>query len=181
MRRLRFRTTTRASNQNPRSRSEVAITNYAALADIIRALIRDTGAKHELAGYALCTDDELRSLFVARIPAHPSPNELDDDTLYSPMDWPDLLYDGPTTEPSTHLQRLADSTTSPTHVEDAFEALVAALEHAKRTGLFSESTYLTVLSTDPSEHLEALSEAAEIRLNSRSIVEGRQSFLKRWK
>lgn len=131
----------------------------------------------ELFGFALCTDDDLRTLFHVvctrqwvreREAGYPGIG-----FIY--VEWQDSASDHLFEQLSRRFAALADkSYRSDAESADArdqrFEALVHALGTCREENLFAENTLLCVGSTDPSEHLEALAMRAVDRLNTRQIA-----------
>jgi hypothetical protein len=130
-----------------------------------------------LFGFALCTDDDVRTLYhvactrdwvAEREEGYP-------DIGYIYVEWTesgdDTLFD----EINAILSQLADQD----HGCDKgwaaarnkrFESLVAGLSDCRQAGLFDEPTLLCVASTDPSDHLEALAMHAVDRLNTTEVA-----------
>jgi hypothetical protein len=122
-----------------------------------------------LNGYALVTDDNLRTLghLASTLEFTRSRGE---EVRFEPVDW---MYDDGVAafdEPRKLLVASADRATTQdlllTHVREGFSALVSALGELKADGLFGEEVFLTVISTDPSELLERLEDGAVRALNS---------------
>ncbi len=132
----------------------------------------------ELFGFALCTDDDLRTLYhVACTRAWVREREAGYPGIgYIFVEWEDSASDGLFERVSCQFASLADeshaSDTAWAEARDLrFAALTHALEECRREQLFHEETLLCIGSTDPSEHLEALAMDAVDRLNSRKIAD----------
>jgi hypothetical protein len=113
-----------------------------------------------LAAYAICTDDELSTLFwVATTNEHILTVE-EVVFRYSAVEWPygygSSAFDAPRLELVRLHAAALESGLFQAHVADSFHTLVEALQRARRSGEFGEDILLYVASTDPSEHLEAL-------------------------
>jgi hypothetical protein len=149
--------------------------------EAVRKTVVALGNRHGgevLAGYALLTDDglgTLGSLAVTREALRPDP-----EMLFTPTDWPyDELgeaFDGPNQE----LGALAAGVELKEHVDATFGLLVQALADLRREGVFAPDVYLAVISTDPSEYLEALAETAFQGLNSAELTRARREWLEKW-
>ena len=160
--------------------SEVDAELYETLSRAIRssvALAEDSRAK--LAGLALCTDDCLETLYCA-VTTVGEVARSGPDFLYSPTDWPTEWESADLRQASALLRRRAKLCHCRAHVESAFELLVQVLSELRAGGALRPDCYLSVLSTDPSEHLETLERGSVERLNSPDIIDGRREFLARW-
>lgn len=138
----------------------------------LAALLRSHPAEH-LAGFALCTDDDLASLSAAGctrefLAAH------DPAWLFHPTEWP---YNDSLGEAGRLLRAEADAcaaATFPDHVQRSFACLVAALRQLRSQAAVGEDVFLVALATDPGERLTALEEAAVRDLNP-------AAFHRRWR
>ena len=123
-----------------------------------------------LAAYAICTDDDLSTLFWVATTHEYVLGVADIALRYSAVEWPygygssafdaaraelHLLYD---------VARARESFQG--HVAAAFQALVDALRSVRNSGGFEADTLLYVASTDPSEHLDALERRGVEYLNT---------------
>jgi len=136
-------------------------------------LIRDKGGDN-LAGFALCTDDDLTTLFAA-MASKEWMNDLQNEDLYFwPPDWPTTGFADSLGETAKCLRarRLGESGTGV--IDRSFECLVAVLQQLRAEGVLGNRVGIQITSTDPSEHLEQLASAAVRRLNS-------AEFYSRWK
>lgn len=132
----------------------------------------------ELFGFALCTDDDLRTLFhVVCTRQWVREREADYPGIgFIYVEWQDSSSDHLFEQLGRRFAAHADkSYRSDAESADArdqrFEALVRALKSCREKGLFAEDTLLCVGSTDPSEQLEALAMGAVDRLNIRRIAD----------
>jgi hypothetical protein len=155
------------------ARSDVAIAVRHAVSEL-----RKDDPKEELFGFALCTDDDLRSVYhVACTRSWVRERDAGYPGIgFIYIEWEDSASDSLLQKVSDRFSELADER----HLDDAawadardkrFEALVLALADCRKEGLFATDTLLCVGSTDPSEHLEALAMHAADRLNSRGIAD----------
>ncbi len=166
--------------------SSLESTDFSALEQEVRKAIRESlsvlreqGSCRHLAGYALLTDDDLRTLLYAAIDSEAGALASDPDLLFSPTEWP--IADRDLVEPSRSLQRGADNAVDfDGYVDGAFACLVSALFSLRASGDFDQSVFLIVASTDPGPHLRRLEEGAAELLNSPSVVRRRQAFLRKW-
>ncbi|MBX9671757.1 MAG: DUF4303 domain-containing protein [Candidatus Obscuribacterales bacterium] len=131
----------------------------------------------KLFGFALCTDDDVRTLFhVACTPDWVKNQETSYPEIgFVYTEWTHSATDAPFTPISQQLAALATQTCSSDNAwsdarDSRFEALVRALKDCRDAGVFSTDTLLCVGSTDPSDHLEALAMNSVDRLNSPDIA-----------
>jgi hypothetical protein len=146
------------------------------------AAIKTAHPGESLAGYALGTDDGLETLsYFAVTRESLAPTSTDPDLLFAPTDWPEVPEPQVFDEVERQLRsRAATARDFQTHVNHTFRLLVFALAEAKREGIFQDDVFLSVLSTDPSAHLEELENDSVRRLNTAVLVEARDAFLARW-
>jgi hypothetical protein len=132
----------------------------------------------ELFGFALCVDDDLRTLYQVSC-TRPWVRERDagyPGVGFIYVEWQDSANDVLFEPLSRRFAALADEAYR-SDVEWAkardgrFESLVLALKDCRDEGRFAADTLLCVGSTDPSEHLEALAMRAVDRLNSRTVAD----------
>lgn len=149
--------------------------------DAVRTTVAAVTTRHRgeaLAGYALLTDDALGTL--GHLAVTREALRADPEMLYTPTDWPyndgGEAFDGP----NEVLGALAAGVGLGDHVDAAFGLLVRALAELRAEGHFAPDVYLAVISTDPSEHLEALAEAAFQELNSAELTHARREWLDQW-
>lgn len=129
-------------------------------------------------GFALCTDDEVRTLYhVActtdwvsqRVQGYPKIG-------FMYVEWMQSGDDSLFGEISAILDQLADQEYGSdeaweTARDDRFEALVLGLYDVRKAGHFDRDTLLCVGSTDPSEHLEALAVDGVYQLNTMAVAD----------
>jgi hypothetical protein len=145
------------------------------------AALRSEYPRESLAGYALLTDDAVETLSYLAISKEALAANPQEDLLFSPTDWP---YEPESTAFDVAAQQLrvrSSQTDLRAHVDESFAALVQALAESKKEGVFPEGVFLSVLSTDPSPHLEALEKAAIQLLNDASLADERERFIEKWK
>ena len=150
-----------------------------AVLDDLRAAIRGSleaiGAAHpgeRLNGYALCTDDCLRTLFHAGCTTESCKGDEESELRCVPVDWPygegDHLFRRANAELVAHADASEDFSA---HVEAAFAFLVDALGGLRNEGVFGDDVLLIVTSTDPGPRLQELADAAVRRLNPPRLFE----------
>jgi hypothetical protein len=144
------------------------------------AAIRERHPQESPAGYALLTDDDLATLTYMAVTREALASGGGDDLLFSPTDWPYEYESASFNSPSEQLRAMSAAGEYGEHVEHAFDTLVQALAEIRAEGLFLPEVFLSVLSTDPSPHLEALEKSSVERLNRMDLVEARERFLERW-
>jgi hypothetical protein len=142
------------------------------------AELRNEQPIEELFGFALCVDDDLRTLYQVSctrqwVCAH---DEAYPGIGFISVEWQDSASDTLFEPLSRRFANLADdayrSDAEWAKARDArFESLVLALKDCRDAGLFAADTLLCVGSTDPSEHLEALGMQAVDRLNLRTVAD----------
>ena len=168
--------------------AELNMTDQAQLSDLVyEGLIRAKesfrmgAVDRELAGVALCTDDELGTLYCMMIDTQEVEGSDDPDLLFTPVDWPCGDELEPFLEANKMMrERLGRSGDLLPHVDRTFEALVEALSRFRERAEVLSSAFLSVLSTDPSDYLLELEGQSVERLNEKSIVVRRDDFLSRW-
>jgi hypothetical protein len=131
-----------------------------------------------LFGFALCTDDEVRTLYHVACTVgwvrEKEPSYPDIGFVY--VEWPDSAPDGPFKKIAQELAELDDAAYSSDQEREAardrrFNALVLALQDCRNEGLFDQNTLLCAGSTDPSDHLESLAMHAVDALNIKSVAD----------
>jgi hypothetical protein len=158
------------------------------LAGAVAAAVRASCAAIEaarpgepLAGYALATDDGVETLAYLAVTAPALAARADPDLRFSPTDWPEPPGCAAVDAVDRWLRaRAAAAPDLRAHVDDSFRLLVEVLADLKRDGVFPDDVFLSVLSTDPSDHLEELEAASVSRLNGPALVQARRAFLARW-
>lgn len=139
----------------------------------IRRSLADFHEQHAdetLAGYAICTDDCLMTIFwVASTREHM--NAVTDDCLrYSAVEWPYGYQSDAFDEAQLELARRYDASSGGAefskHVIGSFWAIVEALNRVRSSGELGQDVLVYALSTDPSEFLELLERRGVEYLNS---------------
>lgn len=143
-------------------------------------LLRERHPGETLAGYALLTDDGLGTLLYLAVTREVLHSSSDPDLLFTQTDWP--YEDGIEAfdVADAELRRRAGEDAFEQHVDKAFSDLVQAIAELRTEDLFGCDVFLSVASTDPSEYLRRLEEAAIVGLNSPQIARARREFLNRW-
>lgn len=139
--------------------------------------LRKRDSQGGLFGFALCTDDDVRTLYHVACTVtwvrKKEPSYPDIGFIY--VEWPNAAPDGPFKTISRQLAALDDDSYSSDESESArdrrFSALVQALQDCRNEGIFDQKTLLCVGSTDPSDHLESLAMRAVDTLNSKSLAD----------
>ncbi|MGH1349088.1 MAG: DUF4303 domain-containing protein [Nannocystales bacterium] len=153
-------------------------------------LQRNVGS--DIAGVALCTDDELGTLYCMMVTVDQIQGSADPDLLFTPVDWPCDEEMEPFTEANANMRgalenlyaRFPDEDTGDEeflqHVDSCFDGLVLALKRARAEDLFPKGAFLSVLSTDPSEYLLKLWSGSISTLNEPGTVRLWNTFLRKW-
>jgi Domain of unknown function (DUF4303) len=134
--------------------------------------------KSELFGFALCTDDDVRTLYhIACTRDWVRENEVDyPDIGFIYVEWTHSAANAPFDAISRQFSHLADAS----YASDAdwvaardarFNLLVSALRDCREAGAFAPDTLLCAGSTDPSEHLEALTMSGVDAVNTADIAD----------
>ncbi|MEZ6057517.1 MAG: DUF4303 domain-containing protein [Planctomycetaceae bacterium] len=120
-------------------------------------------SKSELFGFALCTDDDVRTLYhVACTRDWVREKEVGYPEIgYVYVEWMDSANDKPFDEISKQFKDLADASNGDNALwakarDQRFDLLVNALRKCREEGVFAADTLLCAGSTDPSTHLEML-------------------------
>ena len=127
-------------------------------------------ADQTLAGYAVCTDDELITLSGVATSHEYLATVADPCLRYSAVEWP-FGHDPDAFDAArAELVRRNAAADLPgqlrDHVVASFQAIVAALEQVRASGDLGDDVLVYLLSTDPSPFLESLERQAVRRLNS---------------
>lgn len=146
----------------------------------------------DVAGVALCTDDELGTIYCMMVTVAQVQGSSDPDLLFTPVDWPCDEGLEPFAEANEKMRdavedlyaRFPDEGTGEQeflqHIETTFETLVSVLKKARASGLFPAGAFVSVLSTDPSEHLLQLWSDSVAVLNEPATVGLWEAFLRKW-
>jgi hypothetical protein len=140
--------------------------------------LRDQQGIEDLFGFALCTDDDVRTLYhVACTPQWVREKESGYPGIgFIYVEWEhsadDTLFAGLSAKAASLAdQKYPSSAEWATERDRRFETLVLALQECRDGRVFAEDTFLCVGSTDPSDHLEALAMNAVDRLNSPKVAD----------
>lgn len=142
-------------------------------AEAIRLAIKEMSASlsaDKLHGFALCTDDDVMTLFPAAC-SQSWVGERSDDYeaigfIYT--EWDQDAGDSHFDSLSEMVADMADEDDSDSAREKRFEAFVLALKDCRDEGLFDADTLLCCGSTDPMDEMEKLAMQAVEKLNSAS-------------
>ena len=149
----------------------------------ITAAVRQAAAElrsrdSELFGFALCIDDDVRTLYhIACNQDWVRENAVDDpDIGFIYVEWALAASDAPFDAISKQLADLADETCANDAAwaearDQRFQLLVAALRECRAAGVFSPETLLCAGSTDPSAHLEALAMSCVDAVNTADVAD----------
>lgn len=144
--------------------------------------VRQSAAKlrsdnSELFGFALCTDDDVRTLYhLACTRDWVRENAADYPEIgFIYVEWTDSAGDAPFDAIGRQFARLADenyaSDTDWAAARDhRFNLLVSALRDCREADVFTPDTLLCAGSTDPSEHLEALAMSGVEAVNTADVA-----------
>lgn len=129
-----------------------------------------------LYGFALCTDDDVRTLYhIACTRDWVREQEVDyPDIGFIYVEWTHSADDAPFDAISGQFASLADAS-YPSDVawaaarDQRFDLLVSALRDCRAAGVFAPDTLLCAGSTDPSDHLEALAMRGVDAVNAADI------------
>ena len=144
------------------------------------ATLEDRQPQETLAGYALLTDDDVTTLTSAAVTEEALALDASGDLLFCPTDWPYQQESASFALASQTLRATDRGDASRKRADLAFATLVQALVDLRAEGLFSAGVFLSVLSTDPSPHLEELERSSVQRLNQHDLIAARERFLIRW-
>ena len=129
----------------------------------------------KLFGYSLCTDDCLMTIY--HVACTNSWAEDNKEFCHSSVEWrqsgDDTLFDQTYDEMANHYEKNDDDACEffELNRDIRYESLVQALKECRESGVFDDSTYLTVVSTDPSEDLQTLEMKAVDRINKPSLAD----------
>ena len=132
----------------------------------------------DLFGFALCVDDDVRTLYhIACTQDWVRENEADDpDIGFIYVEWTLSAGDAPFDAISRQFAALADETCASDAEwaaarDQRFHLLVSALRDCREAGAFSPDTLLCAGSTDPSGHLEALAMGCVDAVNAVEVAD----------
>lgn len=149
----------------------VTAATRAAAADLVGQYGRNA-----LLGFALCTDDDVRTLYHVACTKQWAKDNGDPDVGYLYTEWTLSAKSGAFKSLGHEMDSLADIK-YPTDAEwenardERFEALARGLLECRQDGVFDATTFLCVGSTDPSSHMKQLAVHAVERLNPAEIAE----------
>lgn len=146
------------------------------VADAVRRSVPLVELAHpgeELVGYALCTDDDLSTIFHVAITREFAQRNSDvPGVSHVPTEWSynegEDLFEEANRILAARYEH-ASSNGFDEHVVKTFADLVAALERIRAEGVFGEEVLLIVTSTDPGPALEQLSREAAEKLNAPEV------------
>jgi hypothetical protein len=154
----------------------------ATLLQTVKSAVRQTLASfaechagEDLIGYALVTDDDLGSLGYFACTEKFLESQTESNARFEPVEW--VYNNGVEALDDARAMLFADldAATTPerfmAHVDESFQALVSALQELRAARTFPDEVFLTVISTDPSEHLEQLENRAVQVLNSDELYQ----------
>ena len=140
-------------------------------AEAIRKAVADMNTAYgddKLHGFALCTDDDVMTLFPAACTRSWVAERSDDyeeiGSIYT--EWLQDSGDAHFEQVSQMVSEMADEDDSEAGCNRRFESFVLALEDCRTEGLFEQETLLCCGSTDPSGEMEMLAMRAVERLNT---------------
>jgi hypothetical protein len=116
-------------------------------------------------GFALGTDDDLRTLFSVACTAESAARSSEYDVRYVFTDWDRALDD----DPMALASRLMAQTDFG-YREAVWALLIESVATARARGLLADDVFVTVGSTDPGPELEKRERAAIVRLNPPHVV-----------
>jgi hypothetical protein len=114
-----------------------------------------------LAGFALCTDDDLNSLSAAGC-TREFLAEQDPSRLFQPTEWP-----GDVADSFGDARRMLAGQHDRA---ETFRSLITALMRLRREGAVADDVFLVVCGTDPGELLTRLEEVAVRELNPAGVL-----------
>ncbi|MEM7473965.1 MAG: DUF4303 domain-containing protein [Planctomycetota bacterium] len=140
-------------------------------AEAIRTALKEISSNADsdlIHGFALCTDDDVMTLFSAACTKSWVADRSDDyeaiGFIYT--EWEEDAGDSHFDSISESIADMADADDSESASERRFESLVLALKDCREEGIFDEDTLLCCGSTDPMDEMERLAMLAVERLNT---------------
>lgn len=148
------------------------------IADAVRQAVAELRSDHaELSGFALCTDDDVRTLYhVACTRDWVRKNEGDYPEIgFIYVEWTHSADAAPFDAISRQFAALADADYASEEAwaaarDQRFKLLVSALRDCREGDAFAPETLLCAGSTDPSEHLEALAMSGVEAVNTADVA-----------
>ncbi len=143
--------------------------------DAIRKAVAEMTAElgtDRIHGFALCTDDDVMTLYPAACSKNwVAERETDYEAIgYIYTEWDQNAGDSHFGTISKAVARMAESDGGGSARDKRFESFVLALQDCRDEGLFDPETLLCCGSTDPSDHLEMLAMRAVDRLNTAAVA-----------
>jgi hypothetical protein len=129
--------------------------------------VRGAHRGETLNGFALCTDDDLVTLYCVAITKEYCDASDDPLVRFVAVDWP---YEENGSALAQANQLLSQRTLE--ELEARFSCLVSALASMRGAGLFDWQTLLIVTSTDPGPKLRKLGNEALLLLNDGDLASG---------
>lgn len=140
--------------------------------------LREKNATGRLFGFALCTDDDVRTLYHVACTADwvQAKETSYPDVGYIYVEWPDSASGEAFNKISEQLAELADQEDEDDEALLAarnrrFDAMVLALVDCRKVKIFDPETLLCVASTDPGPDLEEMTMRAVEKLNLPNVVD----------
>lgn len=130
------------------------------------AAIRAAHPSESLCAFALCTDDDLRTVFHVAASVDYLERAREPDVRFVPVDWE--YHEGSEFFDAVNAQlviRFESSSDFALHVEESFRCLVEALKELRDERFLAAGWTLIVTSTDPGPVLEQLADDAMRVLN----------------
>lgn len=139
------------------------------------AALAQQRAGETLAGYALCTDDDLSTLYGVAVTREYLPSAPYPEARYVPVEWPyghrTSLFDEAQLVIEGRYTAASDGGALTAHIEGTFACLVEALRRARAQKLVGDEVLLVVTSTDPGPELAALATRGARALNAPELYE----------
>ena len=141
----------------------------------VRDSIANMASRTRLCGAALCTDDDLRTVYVVACSTDDCTSADDPDFRFLPVEWELKPEDDDRLlELSTEMSKLEGFADLFARRDVLFGVLISALGSLRVESIVSGEVLLLVTSTDPGKQLTQLAKSAIERLNTR---ESHQAFL----
>ena len=123
-------------------------------------------------GFALCTDDDVMTLFDVHLTTQGA-SQLGDSAgniRFEYWDWNESSGNPIFDYASDALRQWANADNSVSGKEGRFSVLVDAMAACRSNGVFGDQTFLCVASTDPDTHSQWLGVTAVKRLNNEDLA-----------
>ena len=151
---------------------ELRRSTSAAIREAVADMLTEFG-EDKLSAFALCTDDDVMTLFSAAC-THNWVSEREDnyDAIgYIYTEWDQNSGDTHFRSISKAVAAMASDESGGDARDRRFEAFVLALKECRDEGLFDDDVLLCCGSTDPSDHMEKLAMNAVDRLNRADVAD----------